>query len=122
MKPKYVPSARQGFLLALGGLPIWIVLALAGQSARGEVAWILTLVFAMTVIARYELRRQKWFWIILVSLFLVQTSLIWWNPLQGEHVMGIVLALLAFVDYAIVYGVVALSEKLFGTPSFTNER
>lgn len=103
--------------MALAGLPVWIVFAIAGQSARGEVVWILLLVFAMTVRARYDLREQRWFWLVLASLFLMQTPLVWWNPLQGKHVMGIVLVPFVFIDYAVVYGVVALSEKWFAVPS-----
>jgi hypothetical protein len=110
-------SSRAGFFVPFVTLPVWILFALLGQFARGEIVWLVVTVTALLVRVRWELRGQRWFWVVLCTFALAHAPLVWWNPLQGKHVVGAVIVPFMFLDYSVLYGLVFLTGKLTGKPS-----
>ena len=110
-------SSRAYFLVPFVTFPIWILFALMGQFARGEIIWLVVTVTALFVRVRWNLRGQPWFWAVLVIYALAHAPLLWWNPLQGKHVVGAAIVPFMFLDYSVLYGVVFLTGKLLGKVS-----
>jgi hypothetical protein len=110
-------SSRAVFFVPFFTLPVWILFAVVGQFSRGEIIWLVITVTALFVRVRWELRGQPWFWAVLGIYACAHAPLVWWNPLQGKHVVGAVIVPFMFLDYSVLYGVVFLTGRLLTKPS-----
>lgn len=79
---------RTWFFVPFITFPIWVLFALLGQFARGEIVWLIVTVAVLFIRVRWKLPSQQWFWAVLGIYALAHAPLLWWNPLEGKHVVG----------------------------------
>ncbi|HZY71911.1 MAG TPA: hypothetical protein VFE22_02250, partial [Edaphobacter sp.] len=90
--------------------PIMLPFAYANHAARGENAWLVTMIILAVIRIRWELRSQTWFWIVVVLIGAAHIPIILCAPWTNSHYLGYAMAPLIFIDFAAVYGVVKLVE------------
>jgi hypothetical protein len=107
-----IPLAAQGFLLALCTAPIMLPFAFTNQIAKGENAWLAAMIIAAVARVRWELRSYAWFWGVIGLLVVMHIPMILWAPWTNSHYLGYAMAPFILLDFAVVYGVVKLTEVL----------
>jgi hypothetical protein len=104
-------TPKWAVLVGLCSLPIFFLFAVLGEPGRGRIAAISAAV-AMTVArARWDLRRQTWFWItqaVMIALHAPLVLFIHWPTLR---LPGIAFLPVAALDYGVVYGCIRLVER-----------
>jgi predicted MFS family arabinose efflux permease len=82
------------------------------QPGRGAALVVFGVGGGMAIRACWNLSHHAWFRITLSAIFVVQGCLIFLLPWSTERFPGIVLVPFGLVDFAVVYGIVKLVQKL----------
>ena len=112
-RAKSIPLGAQGFLIAICTLPVMLPFVLLNESGRGWNAWLFTMILVGIVRVRWELRGYIWFWLTVVGLLGLHVPLILWAPWTNVNYLGMAMAPVILVDFAVVYGVIKIAEMLF---------
>lgn len=99
--------------IAIGTLPIWVIFAFFGHSDLGMNVWWLAMMFGLIVRLKPELRSFRWFWITLAVIACAHVPLVSKAPWNGKHWFGAMIKPFLFIDFALVYGIVYLCERIF---------
>jgi hypothetical protein len=105
-------TKKSGILIALCALPAFALFAFLGEPGRGRAAAISVFVILLCARIFWGLRRLVVFWLVMAILALCQIPLIFLIPWNNRDYPGIVLLPIALPNFAIIYGILKLVEKL----------
>ena len=91
---------------------IFFFFIVPNQPGKGGAIAVFAVGGGMAMRACWNLRHYAWFWITLTAIFGVQGWLIFVVPWSAERFPGIILVPIGLVDFAFVYGVVKLVQRL----------
>ena len=104
-------TAKSAYIALLIALPLFILFCILGKWETGIGAWICAGLVVLVVRQRWDLRRNLWFWVIIVGAFLLQIPLVLLIPWNDRNLTAISLLPVAVLDYGLVYGCIRLIEK-----------
>ena len=105
-------TKKSAIIIALCASPLLLLFTYFGDPGRGRVAAICGSVILLCAKIFWSLRRLVLFWLSLTVVTLCQIPLILLIPWSNRDYPGIVLLPLAFLDFATVYGIFKLVEKM----------
>jgi len=105
-------NKKSVILLALCALPVFLIFAALGDPGRGRAAAVVLFVILLCGRIFWSLRRLVLFWIALTFVTLCHIPLILLIQWNNRDYPGIVLLPFALPDFAIVYGIFKLVEKI----------
>jgi hypothetical protein len=115
-EPITTPAELKKWLLiafALG-IPLYIFLALIGQSSPGFPAAIALCMVVLNVGMFWRSRSRVWFWITVAVLSLAHSLLIVLIHWPRSTMIGRALLPIGGLDFLIIFGCMKLSQRLFG--------
>lgn len=93
---------------------IFFFFIVPNQPGKGGAIAACTVGGVMAMRACWSLSRYAWFWITFAAIFFIQGCLIFVLPWSTERFPGIILVPIGLVDFAFVYGIVKLIQRLHG--------
>ncbi|MGD1106595.1 MAG: hypothetical protein ABR865_06080 [Terracidiphilus sp.] len=105
-------TEKSSILLALCASPLFFLFAYLGDPGRGRAAAISAFLILLCAKIFWSLRKYVLFWFALTIVTLSQIPLIWLIPWSNRDYPGVVLLPLALPDFAIIYGILKLVEKM----------
>jgi hypothetical protein len=105
-------TEKSSILLALCASPLFFLFAFLGDPGRGRAAAIGVFVILLCAKIFWSLRRLVLFWFALSIVTLCHIPLILLIPWSNRDYPGVALLGLAFPDFAIIYGILKLVEKM----------
>jgi len=115
--PKHVfdsltKSPKWAIVFALCASPFFFLFAYLGDPGKGRAASICAFVIILCARIFWSLRGYVLFWVALTIVTICQILPIFLIPWGNRDYPGVVLLPLAFLDFAIVYGVLKFVEKM----------
>ena len=107
-------TRRWLLLMLLSLVPFYSLFAFLGYPGKGRAAGICAAAIITAVRARWEVRKQLWFWVAVGILSALHVPLILLIPWTTASYPAFALLPVAVVDFAIVYGCIRLAEKAIG--------
>src|SRR5260370_36531722 len=83
-----------------------------GKWETGIGAWICTGLVLLIIRIRWDLRKHVWSWIAIVFAAFLQVPFVLIVPWNNRNLTGISLLPIGVLDYAIMYGLIKLIEKI----------
>ena len=105
-------TEKSSILLALCASPLFFLFVYLGDPGRGRAAAISAFLILLCAKIFWSLRKYVLFWFALTIVTLSQIPLIWLIPWSNRDYPGVVLLPLALPDFAIIYGILKLVEKM----------
>jgi hypothetical protein len=105
-------SPKSAILIAVCASPLFFLFTYFGDPGRGRAAAICAFVILLCGRIFWSLRRLALFWLALTIVALGQVPFIVLIRWTDRDYPGVVLLPVAFLDFAIVYGVFKLVEKI----------
>jgi len=105
-------NKKSVILIALCALPVFLIFAALGDPGRGRAAAIALFVILLCGRIFWSLRGRVLFWVVLTIVVLCHIPLILLIPWNNRDYPGVVLLPFALPDFAIVYGILKLVEKV----------
>ena len=93
---------------------IFFFFIVPNEPGRGGAIAVCAVGGVIAMRAYWSLSRYAWFWITFAIIFVIQGCLIFVIPWPPERFPGIILVPIGFADFAFVYGVVKLVQRLRG--------
>jgi ABC-type branched-subunit amino acid transport system permease subunit len=113
--PENATEPQIGKWVMLGmlySLPIVIAFGYFGELQRGETAWVCIGIFLTAIRFRWELRKHKWFWLLIATVAILDVPLIFYFPWPKGKYPGYALLPLGMLDYFFLYGCINLAERI----------
>ena len=107
-------TKKSVILLSLCALPVYLLFACLGDPGRGRAATVGASVILLCAKIFWSFRKRVLFWVALTIVTLCHIPLILLIPWNNRDYPGIVLLPFALPDFAIVYGILKLVEKMTG--------
>jgi len=105
-------AKKWGCLAFLLSIPVAIVVSHFVDPGRGRAAGISLALMILAIRIFWDLRRHVWFWLDIAALTLVHVVLIVVIPWTDMSIPAPGLRPFGFVDFAVIWGVVKLTEKM----------
>jgi len=93
-------------------VPFVLFAFLGHDPGRGRAAAICTGVIMIAARARWDLRKHRWFWVVLTIISTFHVLLVLLIPWTSKSYPGLILFPVGVLDYALVYGIIKLVEKV----------
>jgi hypothetical protein len=107
-----IVTSKSAYIAMLYSLPVLLLFIYLGKWETGIGAWICTGLVLLIIRIRWDLRRHVWFWIAIVFAALLQVPFVLLVPWNNRSLTGISLLPIGVLDYAIIYGLIKLIEKM----------
>ncbi len=105
-------TKKSAILIALCASPLFFLFAYLGDPGRGRAAAVCAFVILLCSKIFWSLRKRVLFWVALTIVTLCHVPLVLLIPWTNKSYPGVVLLPFALPDFAIVYGVFRLVEKM----------
>lgn len=105
-------TAKEAYISGLCSLPLMLTFSYFGKWETGFGAGICGAIVILVARIRWDLRQHVWFWIAILAGALLQVPIILVVPWEDRGLTGIAFLPLGLLDYAVVYGLVKLTEKI----------
>ena len=105
-------TEKSSILLALCASPLFFLFVYLGDPGRGRAAAISAFLILLCAKIFWSLRKYLLFWFALTIVTFSQIPLIWLIPWSNRDYPGVVLLPLALPDFAIIYGILKLVERM----------
>lgn len=103
----------QALVLALLPVPLYVVFAIAGDSARGAMAWIFAGALLIALHARGETKSFRRVAAPAAVLLALHIPVVIWDPLRHAPFFGGIITPIATVDYCVDYAFLWLWRRVF---------
>jgi hypothetical protein len=107
-----IVTSKSAYIAMLYSLPVLLLFIYLGKWETGIGAWICTGLVVLVIRIRWDLRKHVWFWIAIVFAVLLQVPFVLLVPWNNRYLTGISLLPIGVLDYAIIYGLIKLVEKM----------
>jgi len=99
---------------AVCGLPFYFLFAAYHEGGKGLVAYISVGAIVISAWMRQDLNERVWYWATMVIIGLLHVPLIILVPWPNGSYSRAMLLPLALLDFAFVYNLIKLAEKVMG--------
>lgn len=111
-----------GLLIALAAAPLYWIFKSLGYEDIGRTAGLSLGVVLLAVRLRWNLRKQYWFWVVVVLMALLHLPLILAVNWPEYVIPGIALLPIAALDLFVILGVIRLAERLLNRITSSDDK
>ena len=104
---------RTAALLAmLFSSPVFLFFIYLHKVEEGIGVWICAGIVVVSIIVRWNLRKNAWFWVAILIGALLQLPFVMFVPWTNKYMSFVSFLPFGLLDYAVVYGCIKLAEKV----------
>lgn len=110
-RPRNLLTKKWAVLAMLLATPVFFLFAYLGDAGRGRAAAVSVGVIILAARARWDLRREVWYWTAIAVVAACHIPLLLFVSWTEKNYPGYALLPIAVLDFAAIYGAIKLVEK-----------
>jgi hypothetical protein len=104
-------SRKIGYIFAIFLSPIFILFAIFGEPERGFFLMCLAGALLTICYVRREIIKKQYFLIVVITVFIIEGSLLIFLPIPNEHFPGVIIMPIAIANVIVVLAILRIIEK-----------